>query len=80
MSTDAEAPKWATNMAQWIRTAMTDVYHAMGQAEIGHKPTLGQAMKAVAAELEQQEKKLQLKFHVPPATGVGRRRKRKAKS
>jgi len=78
MASDAKAPEWACNMAQWIRTALTDVYHAMGQAEMGSKPTLAKAMKQVAAELEAQEKKLMLKFKVPPKTGVGRKRKSKA--
>lgn len=70
--------KWAANMAQWVRTALTDVYHAMGQAEMGHKPTLANRMKALAGELEATEKLLQAKHNVPPATGVGRKRKRKA--
>jgi len=71
------AEKWASNAAQWIRTALTNVYHAMGQAEIGHKPSMVEEMKMLAATLEAQEKKLQLKYNVPPATGVGRARKTK---
>ena len=71
------AEKWASNAAQWIRTALTNVYHAMGQFEIGKKPKMAREMRALATKLEEREKKLQLKHNVPPATGVGRARKTK---
>lgn len=79
MASDAKAEQWACNLAQWVRTALTDVYHGMGQAEIGNKPTLAKEMKSIASELETMEKKLQMKYHVPPATGVGRKMKRQKK-
>lgn len=75
------AEKWALNAAQWLRTALTDVFHAMGQAERGSKASLVRRYKAIARALEIQEKNLQVRFNVPPPTGVGRRirRDRKAK-
>ena len=77
MASDVKAEQWAGNLAQWVRTALTDVYHGMGQAELGNKPTLAREMKTIAAQLETMEKKLQTKYHVSPATGVGRKMKRK---
>jgi hypothetical protein len=71
------AAKWACNAAQWLRTALTDVYHAMGQAEVGSNEQLARKYKAIARALELQEKALQVKHGVPPATGVGKKRKRK---
>jgi hypothetical protein len=73
------AAQWACNAAQWLRTALTDVYHAMGQAEVGSNAELARKYKAIASALEKQEKALQLKYGVPPATGVGKRMRREKK-
>ena len=72
------APNWALNSAQWIRTALTDLMHAVGQAELGRKPALVKKYKALATALVKQEAALMRDYGVPPATGVGRK-KRKAK-
>ena len=70
------APNWALNSAQWIRTALTDIMHAIGQAEAGGKSSLVQKYKALAKELVAQESHLMQKYGVPPATGVGRRKRK----
>jgi len=77
MGSGITAPNWACNAAQWLRTALTDVYHAMGQAEKGSNAELARKYKAIARALEKQEKTLQVKYAVPPATGVGKRIRRK---
>jgi len=72
------ASEWACNAAQWIRTALTDIRHAVGQAEIGRKRDLADEYDKVARRLEALNKYLEEKHGVPPPTGVGRR-KRKSK-
>lgn len=78
MTEEKTAEKWASNAAQWIRTALTNVYHAMGQFELGKRPKMAREMRVLAAKLEEREKKLQLRHNVSPATGVGRARKKKS--
>ena len=73
------AEQWAGNLAQWVRTASTDLYRGIGEAEIGHKPTMAKQLKEMIVELEAMEKKLELKYQVPSRTGQGRKRKRKEK-
>lgn len=74
-----EATKWALNSAQWIRTALTDIYHAVAQAEKGRRPKLVREYKAIIAELEAQDQYLQMHYSVPPPTGIGRKRERKGR-
>lgn len=73
------APNWALNSAQWIRTALTDIMHAIGQAELGRKPSLVRKYKALANALVKQENALMRDYGVPPATGVGRRKRKPKK-
>ena len=75
----AGVAKWAANSAQWIRTALTDLYHAAAQAEKGRKPTLVKRYRSIVTELEAQDKYLQMHYSVPPATGIGKKRERKGK-
>lgn len=67
------APMWALNAAQWVRTALTDVYHAVGQAEAGSNASLVRKYRALAKALLKQEELLMKQYGVPPATGVGKR-------
>jgi len=73
----ATAPKWALNSAQWIRTALTDMMSAVGQAELGKNAQLVKKYKALAKALVRQEAKLMRDYGVPPATGKGRKRRKK---
>ncbi len=68
-----KAPEWALNSAQWIRTALTDVYHAIGQAEEGKNARLVARYKLISRALSKQEKVLREKYGVPAMTGKGRK-------
>lgn len=68
--------EWANNAAQWIRTALTDLRHAVGQAEIGRKRELVESYERLCRSLEQQNSILEQKYGVAPPTGKGRRNKR----
>lgn len=74
-----DSPKWAANSAQWIRTALTDVMHAVGTAEEGRNSALVAKYKELARQLQEQELYLIATFGVRPATGVGSRRKKDKK-
>lgn len=69
--------KWAANAVQWVRTARTNLYHAMGQFEIGGRPKMAREMRALAAQLEERERKLEERHNVSPVTGVGKAIKRR---
>lgn len=68
--------KWAANAVQWVRTARTNLYHAMGQFEIGKRPKMAREMRALIAKLEEREQKLLARHNVSPVTGVGKKFKR----
>lgn len=68
--------EWAVNSAQWIRTALTDLKHAIEQAGLGDK-TLVHEYARIVLELEKQNALLETKYGVPPPTGVGRRKRDK---
>jgi len=72
--------KWAANAVQWVRTARTNLYHAMGQFEIGKKPKQAREMRALIAKLEEREQKLLARHNVAPVTGVGKGLKRRPTS
>lgn len=75
-----EAAKWACNSAQWIRTALTDIRHAVEQAAAAHEQELVREYDKVAHRLEDLNAYLEREYGVPPPTGVGRRQKRGKKA
>jgi hypothetical protein len=69
----AKAAEWAMNAGQWIRTALTDMRHAVGQAERGRQRELADEYDRVCRRLERLNAYLEEKYGVPPPTGVGKR-------
>jgi hypothetical protein len=71
------AVAWSCNAAQWIRTALTDLTHAVEQAR-GNSQELVADYARLVVELEKQSTLLEQKYGVPPPTGVGRRKRKSA--
>ena len=71
--------EWSCNAAQWIRTALTDMRHAIEQAEMGRNQELADEYAKLAQILVAQNALLEQRYGVPPPTGVGRRKRDKEK-
>jgi len=62
------------NVRQWLKTAETDLFHAVGQAELGKDSGLAQKYAETARKLGRMVGAIEKRFGIKPSRGRRERR------
>lgn len=63
------APKWAKNARQWLKTAETDAFHAVGQSELGKDEELTERYIRLAHGLSRMVRQIEKKYGIKSSRG-----------